>query len=78
LVVGGDSGVEAEADGWGPKGGVGRNEDRSLVDPDCRHRERARTEPVVRGLWVNALVTCPLGQVHAPNLLPERVFVVYH
>ena len=35
-------------------------------------------EPVVRGLRVDALATCPLGQVHAPIVSLEREHVVYH
>jgi hypothetical protein len=63
-IVRGHSGIEAKALDRSRKGGFGGDQDGPLVQPDCGDLERARMEPPVRGLRVDALASCPLGQVH--------------
>lgn len=57
-------GLEAEGLGRSGKSSVGGHENRPLVYSDCWHWKRAPMKAVIRGLWVNALATRPLGQIH--------------
>ncbi len=78
LVMRGHLGVEPDGLDRGREGGIGGGEDRRPVYLDRRHRERARTEEVLCGRWLDAMETCPIGQVHTPTSSGEHVRVVSH
>ena len=63
-IVRGHSGIEAKALDRSRKGGFGGYEDGPLVHPYRRRRPGACVDPPVRGLRVDALASCPLGQIH--------------
>ncbi len=78
LIVRGHSGIAAKALDRSRKAGFGGHEDGPLVHPDCGDLERARMEPPVRGLRVDALASCPLGQIHLISAPLKHQFTMYH
>ena len=74
LVMSKDPGIEADGLGRSLNGSIGGYEDGPLIYPGRRRRGRTRLEPVVRGLRMDALASCPPGEIHLVSTVRERLF----